>query len=188
MTTPQEAVAKGEELADVIARTEWGFTAEVPEVWCTAPNDRIGLCGTTGQHHCAASVARVWYEVGLRPGQDFPWPFCYCPNIALWSDQQGYTVDTPQIGDAILIDWEGDGEQDHCELVIGADNWPASVTTRGWNTDGSGHGLVYERPASLISRIVRPRWPDQPTTTSAAAPSRSGLSPAVQAAAILTLT
>ena len=90
MPNPTEAVTKAEELAYVIERDWPGFDAPVPQVWDVQPNVRLGLAGTSGQQHCAGSVARVFYDVGLEPGTDFPWPFCYCPAIASASDARGF--------------------------------------------------------------------------------------------------
>lgn len=176
MTTPQAAIAKAEELANVIERQWPGWDAPVPEVWCRPPADRAGICGQTGAQHCAGSVWRIYDEIGLVAGAHYPIPdnglFVFCPDIAEASDAGGFTADEPAPGDCLLLDWEGDGTQDHATLCIGVDNWPASATVRGFNTDESGHGLVHERPAGVVSRIIRPRWPGDAiaTGTAAAAP------------------
>jgi hypothetical protein len=158
MTTPEAAVAKAYEIQHEVTRAWPGYDAPVSRIWCNNSLTEAGQCGVSGAQHCIATVGTIWEEIGLTPREDFPFPIWYCPDVHRESDEGGFTVDTPAPGDGITIDWEGDGTDDHGEIVIDADNWPTSVTTMGFNTDETGEGVIHERPASLIRCIIRPRW------------------------------
>lgn len=170
MPAPQDFVGWLHANATNVEREYPGYTARVPFVWCNEPNARLGICSQEGAQHCAGTIGEAYFSVGLVPGRDYPDPFVYCPGIGNHSEFQ---VDAPQVGDWVLIDWQDDGELDHCEGVVGVDNWPASVTTAGANTDESGHINFFERPAGLIKYIGRPKWP-----TAAAAGGQDAGTPA----------
>jgi hypothetical protein len=157
MPTPQDFVNWLHANATNVERDYPGYTAGVPFIWCNEPNAGIVGCPGEGAQHCAATIARAYYDIGLVPGRDYPKPFVYCPGIAAHDE---FRTDTPQVGGWVLIDWQGDGEEDHCEGIVGVDNWPTSVTTAGANTDESGHINFFERPASLIAYIGMPKGYD----------------------------
>lgn len=161
MTTPGDVLAASGVALDRIYRDGNGMVS----IQTSAPYQDGRYAGQYVQH-CGISVCYLYTLAGLVMGRDFP-DLAYTPSGAQAAFDGGFAVETPQPGDAGIIDWAGNGwgatgSSDHATLIIGTDNWPYSVSTREWNTTDDGTGRDYERSVSLFTVFIRPRYNGAP--------------------------
>lgn len=67
---------------------------------------------------CACFVSWVLRQAGVT--KDVCFNYCYCPTAVNWFKERGIWKGrsySPQPGDVIMFDWEGDGVSDHTGIV-----------------------------------------------------------------------
>ncbi len=104
--------------------------------------------GLNGVAWCAEFVSWVFDKAGTPLGKiDDAKGYRYCPSAYNFWKATGQITKTPQGGDIVLFDWNGDGMCDHTGIFV-KDNGNGTFTAYEGNTSNSNQsngGLVMER-------------------------------------------
>lgn len=110
--------------------------------------------GLNGYAWCAMFVSWCFDKSGTPLGYvDDAKGFRYCPSAYLYWKNSNQLTKTPQPGDIVLFDWEGDGRSDHTGIFV-KDNGDGTFTAIEGNTslgNNSNGGQVMERKRYFAS-------------------------------------
>lgn len=119
--------------------------------------------GMNGVKWCAIFVSFIYDKAGHRLEVETPKGFHYCHGGFSFWKSRGELTKTPQAGDIVLYDWQGDGHCDHTGIF---DSWKDKATGKfcawegntevGADSDG-GKVMLRERSVSLVKAFVSPK-------------------------------
>jgi peptidoglycan hydrolase-like protein with peptidoglycan-binding domain len=118
--------------------------------------------GINGVAWCAEFVSWVFNKAGLSLGTvDTAKGYHYCPSAFNYWNRTGQTTKTPQAGDIVLFDWNGDHLADHTGIFV-KDNGNGTFTSIEGNTamgNDSNGGQVMERVRyyAVVQAFVSPK-------------------------------
>lgn len=99
-----------------IARAEIGTTEQPPDSNITKYGQWFGLNGVAWcgifVSWCYAQAGRPLGNIGFRKG------FAGCQTAVAYFRKNNKTTTTPQPGDIVFFDWNGDGRFDHTGLFV----------------------------------------------------------------------
>ena len=157
-----------------IARLELGVTEQPPGSNRVKYWDIFGP-EWQGQPWCVAFLAWVFNKAGERMAFFGGGLTASCSTLLRWYREQGLTVpvEDVQMGDIVLLNFNGKGTPDHCGLVQDVDydrnGKPTYVTTVEGNTtdangDQSNGGMVCGKYRSVrnIVAVCRPQYQPEP--------------------------
>jgi peptidoglycan hydrolase-like protein with peptidoglycan-binding domain len=118
--------------------------------------------GINGQPWCAIFVSWVYNQAGHPLGTiDSPKGYHYCPSaFNFWKAHNCLTA-SPQPGDIVLFDWNGDGSADHTGIFV---KWiSAGKTFQTWegntavgNDSDGGQVMMRTRSVGVVKAFVNP--------------------------------
>jgi peptidoglycan hydrolase-like protein with peptidoglycan-binding domain len=157
MTSPQQVI--------YIAASEIGYKENPPN---SNHNKFGGWYGMDYQPWCAIFVSYCFYSAGLPLPINNSKGFAYCPEGVNWFKNKGWWYTTPQVGDVVFYDWQGDGISDHVGIVEKVNGDGSIVAIEGNTSTGSDSngGQVMRRTRSEgIQGYGRPSYTPTPTPT-----------------------
>ena len=118
--------------------------------------------GKNGVAWCAIFVSWVYAQAGIK------WPkiletekgFAWCPTLQIRAKQNDWVTLTPEPGDVVLYDWDGDTKPDHVGIFK---RWlKAGITfeaiegnTSHGNNSNGGIVMLRERKLSQVLMFVK---------------------------------
>jgi hypothetical protein len=139
MTTAQQVLQE--------AASHIGYKESPPN----SNNNKFGVWyGMNHQPWCAMFVSYCLYVKGLPLKITTDKGFAYCPFGVKWFKDKEWWHSSPQVGDLVFFDWQGDGVSDHVGFVEKV-NTDGSITTIEGNTsvgNNSNGGEVMRRKRS----------------------------------------
>jgi hypothetical protein len=153
-----------------IAASEIGYKENPPN----SNHNKFGVWyGMDHQPWCAMFVSYCFYTAGLPLSvpapKGTPKGFAFCPYGVEWFKNKGWWHTTPQVGDVVFYDWQGDGKSDHVGIVEKVNPNGSIVaiegnTSKGNNSNGGQVMRRDDRTSQQIKGYVRPPYdvPPQP--------------------------
>ncbi|GHM98969.1 endolysin [Cytophagales bacterium WSM2-2] len=118
--------------------------------------------GLDGVAWCAIFVSWVYDQAGHPLGKiDSPKGYHYCPSAYNFWKAHNMLTSSPQPGDIVLFDWDGDGSSDHTGIFL---QWiDQGKTFKSWegntaigNESDGGQVMLRQRNASVVKAFVNP--------------------------------
>jgi hypothetical protein len=120
MTTAQQVLK--------VAANEIGYKESPP----SSNHTKYGVWyGMDYQPWAAMFVSYCFYMAGLPLPITTPKGFAYHPHAAKWFKDHGWWDTTPQVGDVVFFDFQGDGIADHVGIVEKVNPEASIVAIRG---------------------------------------------------------
>ena len=165
MTTAQQVIH--------IAASEIGYKESPPNSNHTKYNVWYGM---DPAKWCAIFVSYCFYVAGLPLPATTPKGFAFCPFGITWFKNKGWWHTTPQVGDVVFYDWQGDGVSDHVGIVekvnpngsivaiegntsVGNDSNGGQVMRRTRSGSIKGYGRPPYAPSGVVTPPPHPLWP-----------------------------
>lgn len=151
-----------------VARADLGYTESPPNSNKTKYGEWYGM---NGQPWCVMALAYWFDQAGERMAFFGGGKTASCSMLLRWYKEQGLTAPESevQVGDIVLLNFNGKGTPDHCGLVQDVDydrnGKPTYVTTVEGNTtdtngDQSNGGMVCGKYRSVrnVVAVCRPQY------------------------------
>jgi peptidoglycan hydrolase-like protein with peptidoglycan-binding domain len=123
---------------------------------------------------CAMFLSYCLYNSGLPLKITTDKGFAYCPYGRTWFMNKGWWYTTPQIGDLVFYDREGDGVADHVGIVekINADGSIMTIEgNTGMGNDSNGGQVMRRKRSDAIMGYGRPNYDSIGSVTPSSSPT-----------------